>query len=57
MVIHDGTTASMVQYGDIYTTSSAGTFDVDIVGGIVRLMFVPTAAATTVKMSRLTMVV
>jgi hypothetical protein len=57
MVIHNGTTASMVQYGDIYTTASAGTFDADISGGNVRLLFTPAIAATTVKMSRLTMVV
>jgi len=52
LIIHDGTNAFMTQYGDIATTgSSLGTFDSSITSGNLNLLFTPTNAATTVKLS------
>ena len=52
LIIHDGTNAFMTQYGDIATTgTSLGTFDSSITSGNLNLLFTPTNAATTVKLS------
>ena len=48
-VIHDGTSAYVDQYGDIYTGVSLATFDADVSGGNLRLLTTPTNAATTYK--------
>jgi len=51
LAIHDGTTVSLVQYGEITTGSSLATFDADISGGNIRLLTTPTNAVTTYKVS------
>lgn len=51
-IIHDGTNTYMTQYGDIYTSGSAlGTFDSNISGGYLQLLFTPVNSVTTVKLS------
>jgi hypothetical protein len=52
-IIHDGTTPRIVEYGVIYSNgTSLGSFDVDIVGGNVELIFTPVNASTTLKFNR-----
>lgn len=50
--IHDGTTVYLVQYGEIFTNTSLGSFDASISGGNLNLLFTPTNAVTAVKLSR-----
>ena len=57
LMIHDGTSVWMNQYGEIFTGSSLGTFDANISGGNVQLLFTPTNAVTTVKLIRINIVV
>lgn len=52
LLIHDGTTVSMVEYADIYTESDLGTVDADISGDAVRLLVTPNYTNTTVKTNR-----
>jgi len=52
MVLHDGATPRIVEYGVIYTSGSLGSFDVNIVGGLVELLFTPIATPTTLKFTR-----
>ena len=53
LLIHDGTTANLVQYADVVTSNSLGTFDASITTGVLRLLFTPaTATATTIKLIR-----
>jgi hypothetical protein len=52
LLIHDGTTVSMVEYADIYTESDLGTVDADISGNAVRLLVTPNYTNTTVKTNR-----
>ena len=52
LVIHNGTTASLVVYGDVMTGSSLMTIDADVSGGNVRLLATPANAATTIKVVR-----
>ena len=50
ILIHNGTTVNLVQYGVVATGSELGTFDAAISGGNVQLLFTATAATTkTVK--------
>ncbi len=49
LLIHDGTTVSMVEYADIYTESDLGTVDASISGDLVRLQVSPNYTNTTVK--------
>ena len=56
-VLHDGTNPLLAQYGEIFTGSSLGTFDVSITGGNLNLLFTPTNSATTVKLVRTNIVV
>lgn len=52
-IIHNGTTPSIVEYGVIYAgDSSLGSFDVDIVGGNVQLLFTPVNTPTTLKFKK-----
>jgi hypothetical protein len=45
LLIHDGTTPSMTEYGTIFTGSAAeATFDADIVSGNIRLLATPASA-------------
>ena len=52
LMIHDGTTASLVVYGDVMTGSSLMTLDADVSDGNVRLLATPLNAATTIKVVR-----
>ena len=52
LLIHDGTTVSMVEYADIYTESDLGTVDASISGDLVRIQVSPTYTNTIVKTNR-----
>jgi hypothetical protein len=56
-MVHDGTTVSMTQYGEVFTNATLGSFDANIVTGAVNLLFTPTNSATTVKLIRRSIVV
>jgi len=47
LVIHDGLVAYNTEYGTVFTIDSLGTFDVDISGGNIRLLVIPSAAIST----------
>ena len=47
MVIHNGTTAYLTQYGDTYTNIITGSFDASISGGILSLLFTPSQSTAT----------
>jgi hypothetical protein len=49
MVLHDGTTANLVQYANMSTGVDLATFDADVSGGNVRLLVTPVNAVTTFK--------
>lgn len=51
-VLHDGAIVYLAQYGEMYTSSSLGTFDAGIATGNMELLFTPTNANTTVKYLR-----
>lgn len=51
MIIHDGTSASHTQYGDIFTGASLTTVNSDVSGGNVRLLVTPTNSATTYRVT------
>jgi len=53
-LLHDGSTVNLVQYGEIRTGASLGTFDASITTGTLSLLFTPTNATTTVKLTRTT---
>ena len=53
LVIHDGTTASLVVYGDVMTGPRLMILDVDVFDGNVRLLATPSNAATTIKIVRI----
>ena len=53
MLIHNGSTVSMVEYADIYTDSDLGTVDASISGNLVRLQVSPNYTNTTVKTHRI----
>lgn len=57
LVIHDGTTVSLVRYADIMTGASLATIDADISAGSVRILVTPTNAATTFIIARTLFVV
>ena len=44
LMIHDGTTPSITEYGTIFTGSAEATFDADISSGNVRLLATPASA-------------
>jgi hypothetical protein len=53
LLIHDGTTANLVQYAEVVTTSSLGTFDASITTGVLSLLFTPASeTVTTIKVIR-----
>ena len=52
VVLHDGTTPSIAQYGEIFTGSSLGIFDASITTGNLSLLLTATNATTVVKMVR-----
>lgn len=57
LLIHDGTTVYMTEYGTIFTNASLGTFDGDISSGLVRLLVTPANINTTIKIQRLSVTV
>jgi len=57
LLIHDGTSVYMTEYGSMFTNVSLGDIDADIVDGIVRLLVSPTSINTTVKTQRITVTV
>ena len=57
LLIHDGTTVHMTEYGTIFTNASLGTVNSDISGGSVRLLVTPANINTTVKIQRLSVTV
>lgn len=57
LLIHDGTTVYMTEYGTIFTNASLGTFDGDISSGFVRLLVTPANINTTIKIQRLSVTV
>jgi hypothetical protein len=54
LIIHDGTTPTLVEYADINTGSVLATFDATIATGNLNLVFTPVNAVTTVKVVRTT---
>ena len=56
-VVHDGTTTYLAQYGEIFTNSSLGTFDTNISGGNVRLLFTGVNAVSTINIFKTTLVI
>ena len=54
LLIHDGTTVYMTEYGTIFSNASFGTIDGDINSGSVRLLVTPANTSTQVKIQRLT---
>lgn len=53
LVIHDGTTAYITEYGAIYSNGSLFSLSADISGGSVRLRATPTRSGTTFKHKRI----
>lgn len=49
LIIHDGTTASVMEMGDIFTGVSLATFDVVVSSGSLQITTTPTNAITTYK--------
>jgi hypothetical protein len=49
LIIHDGTTASIVEYSPNYTGVSLFTIDADISSGNLRILVTPLNAVTTIK--------
>jgi hypothetical protein len=52
LLIHDGGTVYLAQYGEIFTNMSLGSFDATITAGSVNLYFTPVYSLTTVKTLR-----
>lgn len=52
LLIHDGGTVYLAQYGEIFTNMSLGSFDASITNGAVNLYFTPIYALTTLKVLR-----
>jgi len=56
LVTHNGTTASAVEYGAVFTNGRLATYDVDISGGNVRILVVASSTtSTSYKVVRTTM--
>jgi hypothetical protein len=51
-VLHDGTNAFILEYGNVVTSTSLAIFDADISAGNLRLLVTPVNAATVVKFIR-----
>ena len=51
MIVHDGTTASLITYGEILTGNNLGTFSASINSGNVELSFTGVTANNSVKVS------
>lgn len=57
LVNHNGTTANQTTYADLPTNTSLASFNVDISGGLVRLLTTPTNAVTIYNVTRTAIVV
>lgn len=57
LLIHDGTTVYLTEYGTIFSNASLVTFDADITNGNVRLLCTPANTNTTVKAQRISVTV
>lgn len=57
LVLHDGTTTYLTQYAEVLTGASLGTFDTDISGGNVRLLFTGANSVSTVNIFKTTLIV
>jgi hypothetical protein len=53
LVVHNGTTAYLSQYGLVNTSSDLGSFDCSLSSGTVSLLLTPVNASTTVVMHRI----
>ena len=53
IVVHDGTTAYISEYGMVYSNGSLFTLSADINAGDVRLRVTPTRSGTTFKSKRI----
>jgi hypothetical protein len=47
LVVHNGTTASATQYGEVNTNTALASYDVDISAGNIRLLATPASATST----------
>lgn len=47
LVVHNGTTASATQYGEVNTNTTLASYDVDVSGGNVRLLATPASSTST----------
>jgi len=47
LIVHNGTTASATQYGEVNTSTALATYDVDISGANVRLLATPASSSST----------
>ncbi len=52
MIIQDGTNVEILRYGDTDTGADLGSFDAQLSGGNIQLLFSPVYAATTLKAKR-----
>jgi UDP-3-O-[3-hydroxymyristoyl] glucosamine N-acyltransferase len=57
LVLHDGTTAYVTEYAQLYNNSLLGTFSADINSGNVRLRVTPTTGTVVVTLTRTSLVV
>ena len=58
LLVHDGTTPYITEYGTLLSGSTLGTLDVDITGGNARLLVtMANAASSSVKVSRTSIIV
>ena len=55
LLIHNGTTVYLSQYGEIFSNLSLGNFDATISGGNVNILYKPTNAATILRILRQTL--
>jgi hypothetical protein len=53
LVVHNGTTAYVSQFGVVNTNTDLGAFDVSLASGTVSLLLTPVNASTTVVMHRI----
>jgi len=57
LVVHDGTTARVTEYGTLTTNNSLGTLSSDIVSGQLKLILVPTVNSASVRIVRAAMLI
>lgn len=56
LIVHDGTTPYITEYGTVFNSSSLGTFDAIINGGNIALQLTPTTANVVAKFTRTSIV-